>query len=72
MSKSHTAGKTALKSREETKAYLGLSMRFPRFIRVRDDKRVRINVSDYLDGATGDGTEIGTSVEEIVRMYFGD
>lgn len=48
-------------------------MRFPRFIRVRDDKRVRINVKDYLDGAKGgDETEIGTSVEEIVHMYFGD
>jgi len=46
-------------------------MRFPRFIRVRDDKKVMINVNDFVDGTMND-TEIGTSVEEIIRMYFGD
>jgi len=42
LSKSHTAGKAAIKQRPDTQSYSGLSMRFPRFIRTRDDKVVKI------------------------------
>lgn len=71
LSKSHTAGRTTLKQHAETAAYLGLSMRFPRFIRVRDDKAVRISHEDYLNQIKSEDTEVGTTVEEILRMYFG-
>ena len=47
-------------------------MRFPRFIRPRDDKAVRITTSDYIDYIKSNDSEVGTTVDEIVRIYFGD
>jgi len=69
LSKSHTAGKAAIKQRDP--AYTGLSLRFPRFIRIRDDKAVRIGVTDYIDAAKSGESEVGTSVEEILHIYMG-
>lgn len=40
-------------------------------MRTRADKQVRIGLNDYLDAARSGETEVGTSVEEIVRMYLG-
>ena len=86
VSKVHQAGKHALKVRQQVDG--GLSLRFPRFVRTRSDKRFRIPVHEFLDEARSnefdeagesnqgeekedDSMEIGTSVEEILRMYLG-
>ena len=46
-------------------------MRFPRFIRFRPDKQVHIKAVDYFDlEEVGSGSEVGTTVGEILHMYF--
>ena len=46
-------------------------MRFPRFIRFRPDKQVHIKAVDYFDlEEVGGGSEVGTTVGEILHMYF--
>ena len=69
MSKVHTLGHTYL-----DKETHGLSLRFPRFIRRREDKSFKLPLQFFLDAASTEGNEevdyeIGTSVEEILQMY---
>ena len=47
-------------------------MRFPRFIKFRPDKQLHIKAGDYfaLDEVVGGGSEVGTTVGEILHMYF--
>ena len=67
LSKSHRCGFD--KIFRET-GYYGLSLRFPRFVRVRHDKKIRLKVRDYFDLTAGESnSEIGTQVSEILEMY---
>jgi len=62
-SKVHTLGRFYIKEG------MGLSLRFPRFVRTREDKTFRLPLQFFLDATKDEGAEIGTSVEEILRMY---
>ena len=49
ISKVHQAGKHAMKAKQQVNG--GLSLRFPRFVRTRPDKRFKIPVHEFLDEA---------------------
>lgn len=56
-----------------TGKHVGLSLRFPRFIRERDDKRVMMKLADFKKGQTPQAMrEVGTEAEEIITMYLQD
>ena len=69
LSKSHKCGHYNISTKHE--GYSGLSLRFPRFKRVRHDKKIRFRIQDYmdLDYQTDFGTEVGTTTTEILELY---
>ena len=72
-STSHMAGRDFI--RHKTGKNSGLSLRFPRYVRPRDDKQpkiggMRITLEDYVEG--NESFESGpTTVQDILHMHFG-
>lgn len=72
LSKTYQCGNAIISQQGD---YNGLSLRFPRFVRVRDDKKIRMPLLSFFDMADSEagnkrGWQVGTEVAEILEMYF--